>query len=156
VAPPANDDPCGAIALPVNTTCITTLGNNTNEVERSLDGEHFSRIGTVAAQGNSSAPVRHQWLDEHPASGLNFYRLRSVDQDGGASTSHTVTAWMGSKSEAVRVVPNPTDQFATALVHLPGDGSYTVRLIDGQGRVVRELSLQGQAGTNTLALDLQG
>jgi hypothetical protein len=100
--------------------------------------------------------VRYQWLDEHPASGLNFYRLRSVDQGAGASTSHTVTAWMGSKSEVVRVVPNPTDQFANAVVHLPGDGTYAVRLIDGQGRVVRERSLQGLAGTNTIALDLQG
>lgn len=126
------------------------------ELERSLDGEHFSRIGTVAAHGHSSATVRYQLLDEHPASGLNFYRLRSVDQDAGASTSQTVTAWMGSKSEAIRVVPNPTDQFANAMVHLPGDGSYAVRLIDGQGRVVRELSLQGLAGTNTIALDLKG
>ncbi len=126
------------------------------EVERSLDGQHFTRIGTVGAQGHSAATVRYQLVDHHPASGLNFYRLRSVDLDAGASTSTTVTAWMGAKSDVVRVVPNPTDQFATALVHLPGDGSYAVRLIDGQGRVVRELSLQGMAGTNTVALDLHG
>lgn len=52
------------------------------DVEVSRDGSQFARIGTVASKGNSSAKQDYEFVQMNPASGMNWYRLKQIDQDG--------------------------------------------------------------------------
>src|SRR5690606_22125879 len=54
------------------------------EVERSLDGTTFNRIGTVQANGKASA---YTYYDTRPVSGKNYYRLRLMDGAGRSQYS---------------------------------------------------------------------
>lgn len=50
------------------------------EVERSLNGKQWSRIGSVSSQGDSRVLVNYSYVDASPSRGQNFYRLKMVDR----------------------------------------------------------------------------
>jgi hypothetical protein len=64
--------------------------NDHFDVERSTDGMHFQRIGTVAGEGNSQQLLHYTLLDEAPINGLNYYRLLQTDEDGTNTYSSIV------------------------------------------------------------------
>ena len=68
-------------------TTASETGNDHFEVERSEDGNTFSRIGTVSGAGNSTALRQYQFNDASPLRGISYYRLRQVDFDGGYTFS---------------------------------------------------------------------
>ncbi|MGG7663547.1 T9SS type A sorting domain-containing protein [Dyadobacter sp. BHUBP1] len=52
------------------------------EIERSQNGKQWSRIASVASQGDSRVLVNYSHVDASPLAGQNFYRLKMVDRDG--------------------------------------------------------------------------
>jgi len=54
-------------------------------IQHSTDGNSFTDIGTVKAIG--SGANNYSFTDTHPANGINYYRLVSVDKDGANSFS---------------------------------------------------------------------
>ncbi|MGN7888415.1 SBBP repeat-containing protein [Dyadobacter sp. 22481] len=61
----------------------TTAESNSDrfEVERSLNGKKWEKIGTVNAQGESAATVDYSFRDLTPAGSDNYYRLKMIDRD---------------------------------------------------------------------------
>lgn len=59
-------------------------------VERSRDGSAFEEIGKVAAKGQGGSGAAYVFSDQHPASEMNYYRLRAEDLDGGENFSETI------------------------------------------------------------------
>jgi hypothetical protein len=123
------------------------------EVERSLDGRAFTRIGEVAAQGTTTSPTDYTLLDPltliptHPNT-LLYYRLRQVDQDGTASYSPVRSVLVGGK-ELLTLYPNPAHGGAATLTGaLPGT---VVRLFDALGREVTTATTDA-SGTARLVL----
>ena len=51
-------------------------------VERSIDGRNFSQVAIVNAQGNSNSAVDYQLTDNFPSTGINYYRVNTVVNDG--------------------------------------------------------------------------
>jgi uncharacterized protein (DUF2141 family) len=117
------------------------------EVERSLNGRSFERIGTVAAAGSSSAPLSYTFPDTNlptPQSTI-YYRLRQVDLDGTASYSPVRNVAVGGPA-ALALFPNPAHGGATTLTGAaPGT---LVQVLDATGRVVLAATANdaGQAG----------
>ncbi|MEM7367686.1 MAG: hypothetical protein AAF587_03725 [Bacteroidota bacterium] len=68
------------------------------EVERSEDGQVFTKLGKVAAVGSSDSPVPYSFQDLSPITGLNFYRIRQIDVDGSYSYSSIANVWIGPKA----------------------------------------------------------
>ncbi|RYY54944.1 MAG: hypothetical protein EOO09_12490 [Chitinophagaceae bacterium] len=72
----------------VNTTALlqwvtaSELNNDHFDIERSVDGRVFSKIGRVAGNGTTSIPQDYRFTDASPVSGNNYYRLAQVDIDG--------------------------------------------------------------------------
>ena len=91
-----------AILLPVNFKSITAkklgkdvqvaweVGDENNvdhyDIERSTNGRDFVKVGQVVAT-NSPA---YNYVDNHPASGISFYRIKNVDIDGKSKYSMIV------------------------------------------------------------------
>ncbi|MBO3269290.1 T9SS type A sorting domain-containing protein [Hymenobacter defluvii] len=123
--------------------------NDRFEVERSLDGEVFARIGTVKGIGYSTQTQTYHYFDAnvarlsagHPL----YYRLHQVDTDGTDTYSPVrVIRFEAALETTVSVYPNPTQAQATLeLTSLPA-GNYQVRILDMTGRVLREQTLTGQ------------
>ena len=122
------------------------------EVERSLDGRAFGRIGTVAAAGSSSAPRSYELLDAMLPAGtaLLYYRLKQLDLDGTFSYSPVRAVLLTAKPEAgLALFPNPAHGGAAMLTGaLPGT---LVTVYDALGRPVTAATANA-AGTAALVL----
>lgn len=56
-------------------------------IERSQDGQHFVHIGQLKAAKDSYSNANYTYTDESPLDGLNFYRIRQVDDNDDYSFS---------------------------------------------------------------------
>lgn len=99
---------------------VTAHEINTNyfDVERSADGVHFSKIGTVASSQNSSAENNYTFTDDNPANGISYYRLKQVDIDGNFTYSIIISVKMNT-SLSVKIIGNPVHQ----ILHLEINGT---------------------------------
>lgn len=120
------------------------------EVERSTDGVVFSKIGFVPATGNSN----YSYADLQPASGMNYYRIRSVDLDGSFKFSRIVSvstmATGGIQVYPAQVVNN---QVTVQMNAIPA-GAYRMQLTSASGQVVFAGMVQHNGGSSSQILDL--
>jgi endoglucanase Acf2 len=119
------------------------------EVQRSLNGNAFTTLGSVAAKGNSTTTTAYTYRDAAVPTGTTqvYYRLRQVNLDGTATYS-TVRSVMLAKAGGLALFPNPAHTMAT----LTGAGSgTTVQMLDALGRVVATTTADA-TGTATLNL----
>ncbi|RYE21136.1 MAG: T9SS type A sorting domain-containing protein [Sphingobacteriales bacterium] len=99
------------------------------EVERSQDALQFLRIGTLPAAGNSMTPRSYRFTDYQPQPGLNYYRLKQVDKDGGYTyTPARVVRFDNLETGSVKYYPNPTHGMLN--IELPQDMANEVKLIN--------------------------
>jgi hypothetical protein len=100
----------------VNLRWQTTMEENNDhfDIERSTDGVNFVKIATVKAVGFSSTLQTYTQVDNHPAKGFNYYRLKQVDSDGHSSISKVVMVKFGNDLSPV-VHPNPIHSDFTVM-----------------------------------------
>ncbi|MCS6917966.1 MAG: CUB domain-containing protein [Chitinophagales bacterium] len=72
-------------------------------IERSADGEHFERIGTIKGKSFSTLPTHYVFSDPRPAVGINYYRLSQTDSDGTEQLVHTTSCVYQLPDEPVRL-----------------------------------------------------
>ncbi|MBL0358926.1 MAG: T9SS type A sorting domain-containing protein [Chitinophagaceae bacterium] len=107
------------------------------DVQRSADGIHFNEIHTTAVTGNNNSTVHYSVLDENPATGNNFYRIKSIDRSGQAQYSQTVNVKMGNTKAAISVYPNPLQNNTINLQFSNQQaGKYSIRLMNTNGQIV--------------------
>ncbi len=99
------------------------LDNDRFEVERSLDGITFERIGIVGGNGTTNEVSTYQFVDKLPGVGLNFYRLKQIDFDEQFEYSETILVDNRDASVTfdMNVYPNPTDQGNININLITGD-----------------------------------
>ncbi|KAA3437491.1 T9SS type A sorting domain-containing protein [Rufibacter hautae] len=150
----------GAVVLAWSTA--SEKNNDRFEIERSINGKDFKKVGEVKGNGNSSATVDYSYTDRNAASGTVYYRLRQVDFDNAfeyskvIAVSHAATA---SNNAAVSVYPNPvSDGRVSIRFQDQVKGSATVRLVDVSGRVLHTqevASVEGEIALNLTSLNLK-
>ena len=109
------------------------------EVERSIDGKVFARIGVVAAAGNSSTPRAYSLVDNQLPAGVArfYYRLRQVDTDGTATYSPVRVVTRLAPAEApLLAYPNPAHDAVHVRV-LGAVAEAPLLVFDGLGNLVR-------------------
>lgn len=136
-------------------------------VEKSTDGIKFNQLAVVKAKGEGDGSYGLQ--DNWPVKGMNFYRIRVVDNDATFSFSNIVSARYenAGKSSAV-VYPNPVRSVATVRLHNLQAGNYEMSILDGTGRRVLSSRIAvanaytistiqvGQLAAGTYVLQLRG
>lgn len=136
----------GAVA--VSWATVSELHNSGFEVQRSANGTHWQALAFLPGAGSSAQAHRYLYTDAAAPTEVTYYRLRQVDQDGTATYS-PVQAVAGGEAAALPLSLYPNPAATNALVHLIGtDPAGTVRLLDAEGRLVRELP----AGSTSLSL----
>lgn len=118
------------------------LNSDRFEVERSLEGKTWHKLGTVAASGNTSIGNRYKYTDAAPAEGVNYYRLKMIDKDGTFDHSQIKSTSFKFASE-ILVTPNPAVEVIKLKVRDAGNVE-KVELISTTGQVLY------QSGANPL------
>ena len=126
------------------------------EVERSLDGSTYAKLGQVAAQGTSLTSHAYTFTDAGiGARGqVVYYRLKQVDLDGTVAYSPVRTAgFTKAAAVALSLYPNPaTTRTALDLSALSASATYRVLVLDATGRQVLTAVLNGGSATQSLNL----
>ena len=124
------------------------LNNRGFYVERSTDGRRWTDIGFVAGQGTATEKHPYAFVDDHPLSASQFYRLRQTDFDGTENLSTIVRVALPKVGD-VRIYPNPVSDGSVTLILPESAGeAVQVKLLSMTGQVLRDVLLT--EGTNTL------
>ncbi len=133
----------GAVQLAWETAAEANLSHF--EVERASDMEAFEKLGDVAAAGNSNVPLTYAFTDVDPLSGVGYYRLRIVKQDGKYTYSNIIAIENKSlTATSFKIYPNPVDEGeVTASVYgLPASEQVQFSITDLRGKVLLREQLQ--------------
>jgi hypothetical protein len=132
----------------------TEKDNDHFDLERSLNGHAFSKLGTIKGAVTSSSRRIYSLQDQQPAVTTAYYRLRQVDTNGQSTYSPVVVVQGRTSALAVTVAPNPTTgPIALALTVAEAttiQGTVSTLL----GNEVLHFAQPVSAGTQALTLDL--
>jgi hypothetical protein len=121
--------------------------NNYFDVEHSINGTTFKKIGTVAGAGNSTTTLNYNFYDEQPAYGINYYRLKQTDYNGNFSYSGIQAVALKNKS-AVSIYHAAESN----VVLISAYGNHSAKLYSSVGSLLFELSVNNSTET----IDLSG
>ena len=118
----------------------------TYEVEKSVNGSRFAKIGSVSSYGNGTN--HYQFTDASRLEGVAYYRIKQIDDNGMTSYSGTVKL-STQASSVVSVKPNPvldkvTIEVNNSLLHTK------LVLQDLAGRVLQTIFIQN----NSIKVDM--
>jgi len=121
----------------------TTFERNSSyfEVQRRAKAETWEVLGRVTAMGESEAVNAYSFTDQVDRLGIQYYRLKMVDQDGTFAYSPVLSLSLSSTS-LVRAYPNPV---IDELNLETGEAISRLRLTDLAGRKLIDEANPNQA-----------
>ena len=108
----------------------TELNTSHFIIQHRTDGTSFAEIGNVKAVG--SGANKYQFEDSKPNTGINYYRLESVDMDGTTTYSKVVSVEYANAVNHLTIYPNPVKNILT----ISGEHITRVQILDNMGRIV--------------------
>ncbi len=139
-----------------------TTGSEINtanfEIERSIDGNSYVKIGTVAASGNSSIAIDYSYIDNDAitqSAPIIYYRLKVIDRDGNYDYSNVASITLADMAGRVTVFPNPATDKTNITVGALTDGQVRWKIVDNAGRTVMASSVQVKKGRNNFQVNVE-
>ncbi len=118
-------------------TTATEQNNDRFEIEHSIDGSLFKKVGEVKGAGTTFATQHYTFTHDSPKQGTNYYRLRQVDFDGQYANSPVRSVTIGS-TKAVKLFPTPVTESMNVQLEQPYADDAQWQVLDMTGRVVSE------------------
>ncbi len=125
-------------------TTASEENNDRFEVHSSTNGIDYKTIGTVLGAGYSNRVLNYTFIDEQPATGINYYRLKQVDKDGTSSLSTIISL---NFAEAVKTSISAWPIPATDYITLELNNATTTTAV----LVVRDMMGKAMLTQNILA-----
>jgi hypothetical protein len=136
---------------------LTEKDNAKFEVEHSVDGIKFAKIGVVYPKPSVYGTGNYSYLHDLPVKGINYYRIKQVDTDGKFSYTKVVTVSITQTTEGkVSVYPNPIIQSKDTPLKLKVAvaGEYFLQLINNNGQVAFSQTITTHDGVLTPAISV--
>jgi len=135
-------------------TWMTTSEKNFShfDIEKSLDGANFTRIGTRNGKGNSSVQTTYSF-DDNEMKGTQYYRLKYVDANGLYSYSNVIRVTRDDVTSAKVIFSNlVTSTLALRIIDMNTD-NLSIRIIDNAGREMKSQKVKINPGENSFNLN---
>lgn len=124
------------------------------DIEKSVDGTSFSKVGFVAAQ-NTGSLTKYSFSDGTALQGKAYYRLKQKDKDGTVTYSEIRTL-EAIALNAWKLINNTPGAQVKLQLDLTGQAPVTVQLFSALGtEVFRQYYGNLPAGTTTVELASQ-
>ena len=142
-------------AVPQNDNTISLYWNTANEIntqqfaiERSNDGSHFNSLTNVPAKGKANNNYNATIADAN--TGIVFYRLKIIDNDGSFVYSPIVKIDRRKSTPGITILSNPVKDFI--IISTAGRSLYNTQagIINMQGAVIKTFTLK--EGSQTIDL----
>jgi hypothetical protein len=104
----------------VNLKWVTAseLNNDFFTLQRSSDGVEFTSLDIVDGAGTTQSTSRYNYVDETPAAGINYYRLKQTDFDGSSDYSNIIAINLDLEWY---IYPNPASKGKEITINKKGD-----------------------------------
>ena len=110
------------------------------EIEKSGDSKIWQKLTNVKAMGQGS---NYETIDDKPRYGVNYYRLKMVDNDGTFTYSKIASVdWTKPTATTWSVFPNPVKDKLFLTGNEDVSGEQTVQIFDAIGKLVTQTTLQ--------------
>ena len=139
----------------LNWETASEVNINRFELERSMDGVQWIKIHEKSSKGSMNEAAAYYYTDNHASKGINYYRLRIVENDNTLSYSKIQVVNISIQTGQVSIYPNPTEHLLTVeLTSIDQEIAY-LKLLDVLGRtIMTPPCVQLYPGVNTLLFDL--
>lgn len=128
---------------------LSELNNKGFAVERSADGAAWAQIQFVNAAGAGI----YSTVDKSPLSGVNYYRLKQVDNDGKQAYSTTALVnFAGNNAVAFSFYPNPAKAKITVALQTIQSSKASVSLVNVDGKIVKTIPLTSQQSNSNIQI----
>lgn len=145
--------PLNTSKVQVNWITASEQGLKSYDIEKSTDGTSFVTIGSAIAK-NANSGAAYQWVDDSPAKGHNYYRIRSIDESGSFAYSATALVdFNGKKGIVVTPTVITNRQFTLSLNDMAA-GNYKLILTDAAGRTVYQQVIEHAGGYNSRQVNM--
>ena len=136
-------------------TTATETNNEKFEIEYSIDGRLFEKIGEVEGNGTHYETTQYSFNHESPSTGQNYYRLKQIDFDGRFEYSELVNVNFSPKENIVgEFYPNPSSSGIVQLNYFSSKESILTRSVyDSAGKFYSSQEIFVVEGKNVLDLD---
>jgi hypothetical protein len=122
-----------------------------------VDYNFFAKVPSKAVGGNSSSPLGYGYVYSYPNYGMNYYRLEYVGLNGTAAVySKTVALERVAPKGKYSLYPNPVNNVVTLNIDAEHAASYVIKIMDIQGRRIKEVEAYCNEGINKISIDLDG
>lgn len=124
---------------------MTSANANLNgfDVERSVSGDAWQKVGFVQGLGASNTPNAYTFADrDFPNATTLYYRLKIYDRSGQATYSTVVKVQAGTLATTPQLLtsyPNPFNPTVNVHFTIPSDMNVNVFLFDATGKEVARL-----------------
>ncbi len=133
----------------------TEINSDYFDVEHSANGEAFTHIGTVEAQGYSIDKFDYRLVDDSPKE-LSYYRLKMVDLDETYEYSNIVAIKRDGIANSLSISsirPTPTKSEAVIEFTTLLEGEVNFMVTDIAGRILAQETINATEGLNQYTYD---
>lgn len=141
----------GKVSLNWTVTCDKIIDHF--DIERSIDGINFTKVGEQIGIGKSCKATGFNFADD--ISSINtavfYYRVKALTADNRYSRSQFIAIRTLLKTD-ITVSPNPASSFVNVSLTMKESASVEIRLLDATGKVVITHKELMRSGINTVSL----
>ena len=123
-------------------------------VEKSFDGITWSELQSVTCSPFISGG-EYQLLDDAPAAGLNYYRVKQVDAQWNVLDSRITMALFTFKNEEVVLFPVPASTSLNMIVDNKREQNTRICIYDAAGKMIHESNQTLLKGSNYFQLGIE-
>ena len=123
----------------------TEISNSHFDIEWSIDGINFEKIGEVAGAGTTNEIQSYDFLDDlnrvgfQNRHGLHYYRLKQVDLDGKFEYTNILSIEFESSKVDIQVYPNPASNYIVIENMEIGEA---VQIFSVNGQLVKSFQIE--------------
>jgi hypothetical protein len=106
-------------------------------VEKSIDGQTWSAIGTVKGAKTSNVVNNYGLVDYKAVAGFQYYRLKQIDLDGTVNYSKAIAVNFSKASTLnVNLFPNPAKDALNITTENNATGEVHIQILNSMGETV--------------------
>ncbi len=123
-------------------------------LQRSIDGIHFSTVAKLTAKGNSGLQTDYQYTDKNIVALFAkniYYRLEEIDKEGKSSLSSIALIQLNNHDVNISIQPNPVrSNFKIHIDNLDGIQQAQMQIINTHGSQIINEKRNLNSGNNLL------
>lgn len=111
-------------------------------VQRSTDGKKWLNVTEIQSNGDKSTPSIYSAVDNTPAAGMNYYRLKMVDRD--RTFAYSSIQHLNFEGDDVIVYPNPVGSNEKINLLIERSRAKEITIYNQSGKALKTLSGQSE------------